>query len=71
MLKQQLRHPFFKPVYRRVLVTALCFGWGLFEGYNGAMGWAAVFIGLALYCGYEFFWNWQDPDGPDQQDPKP
>ncbi|SFR41719.1 hypothetical protein [Litoreibacter janthinus] len=50
-----LRHPFFLPLWRRVITVALVGGWGLFEAVTGNIGWAVVFGGAALWCAYEFF----------------
>ncbi|MEJ6396518.1 hypothetical protein [Yoonia sp. 208BN28-4] len=49
-----LEHPFFAPVATRVIVTAICAGWGLFELSSGAVFWAMFFLGLALICGWRF-----------------
>jgi len=34
-----LEHPFFAPVWVRVVVVAICIGWGLFEFANAAVLW--------------------------------
>jgi len=49
-----LNHPFFKPVWMRVAVVAVCFGWGLVEFANGNGLWGVLFVGLAVICGYRF-----------------
>lgn len=50
-------HPFFAPVWRRVLIVILCLGWALFELVTGAVFWAILFGALGLWCLYEFFWS--------------
>lgn len=49
------QHPFFKPLWRRILTVVAPVAWGLFEFSNGEAGWAIVFIGAAAYAGYELF----------------
>jgi hypothetical protein len=49
-----LNHPFFKPVWVRVAVVAVCFVWGLIEFANGSALWGVFFVGLAVICGYRF-----------------
>ncbi|MFZ5962864.1 hypothetical protein ACOXXX_07915 [Thalassococcus sp. BH17M4-6] len=55
-----LRHPFFNPLWRRVLTVAVCAGWALVEFSQGNTGWAAVFGGLGLWAGIVFFYKWED-----------
>ncbi|WP_071672627.1 hypothetical protein [Nioella nitratireducens] len=50
-----LDHPFFRPLWIRIAVVAVCGGWGLFELSNDATGWAFVFLGLGAYAAYGFF----------------
>lgn len=62
------RHPFFAPVWRRVITVALTGGWAVLETAWGNSAWAFGFGALAAYCFYEFFVifdpkNYEDPDG--------
>ena len=50
-----VRHPFFLPLWRRVLVTVLLVGWTLFEIGWGGPFWALLFGGLTVYVIREFF----------------
>lgn len=59
-------HPGFKPLWIRVLVTLVCAGWGLLELATGSPFWAIIFLGLAAYCTYAFFFDFH-PDGPDSE----
>lgn len=59
-------HPGFKPLWIRVLVTLICGGWGIFEIATGSPFWAIIFLGLAGYCIYAFFFDFH----PDGRDPK-
>ena len=49
-----LEHPFFTPVWVRVVVVLVCAGWGLVELANGALFWSMFFLGLAAICGWRF-----------------
>lgn len=46
-------HPFFRPLWVRVLVVALCLGWAAFEFAQGAPIWGILFgaLGLAALWG--------------------
>ena len=39
-------HPFFRPLWRRILIVAVALGWALFEAVTGNPGWAVVFGAL-------------------------
>ena len=46
-------HPFFKPLWRRILCVVLPLAWAGVEYWNGATGWTMVFVVAGLYAGYE------------------
>ncbi|MDZ5700012.1 DUF3329 domain-containing protein [Chelativorans sp. M5D2P16] len=62
-----LDHPFFRPLWRRVAVTALCLGWGAFEFVSGSPFWGTLFGGLGLYCVWGFLLNYQPDGGTDNE----
>lgn len=45
----------FRPLWRRLLATALPLGWGLFELASGSPGFAILFLALGLYAGWRLF----------------
>lgn len=49
------QHPFFKPLWRRIMTVVAPAAWALVELSNGEAGWAIVFFGAAAYAGYELF----------------
>lgn len=55
MLLIDPNHPFFRPLWRRVLTVLAPIGWGLFELSNDAPGWAILFIAAGLYAGWTLF----------------
>ena len=60
----ELRVPFFKPLWRRILTVVLCFGWGSFELSNNAVLWAMGFFALGVLTTYQFFFAWIEPTEP-------
>ena len=48
-------HPFFRPLWVRLAVLAVCFGWALVELMSGSPGWAMIFGALGAYAGWSFF----------------
>lgn len=46
-------HPFFKPLWRRILTAALPTAWGGVELYNGSTGWGIMFVAAGVYAAYE------------------
>ncbi|WOI55240.1 hypothetical protein [Palleronia sp. LCG004] len=48
-------HPFFRPLWRRVVITAICLVWAVVELSRGSPGWAAIFGAMGALCIYEFF----------------
>jgi hypothetical protein len=63
-----VQHPFFVPLYRRVILVVLCLGWATFEFIAGSVGWGILFGALGLYCGYQFFVVF-DPTPPKEPTP--
>ena len=55
-------HPFFKPLWVRILVTSACFLWGIVEFVTGAPFWGVLFCGLGAMAAYGLFVTF-DPDG--------
>lgn len=56
-------HPWFRPLWRRVLVTGLALGWGIFELVTGAPLWAVAFLGIGALAAWELLLNY--PAGKD------
>lgn len=58
-----VQHPFFRPLWRRVAVVAVCLGWAVFEIVTGSPFFAILFGSVGLYCAYQFFivFNPSDP----------
>lgn len=67
-------HPWFRPLWRRVLFTVLPVGWSVLEFFTGSPFWGTIFLGLAAFAGYGFFFDFEPgrtnanpPEEPPQQ----
>jgi hypothetical protein len=54
-------HPFFRPLWVRILVFAVAAGWSGFEFWTGQPIWGGIFLVFAAISFYGFFINF-DPD---------
>ncbi len=61
-----VQHPWFVPIYRRVLVVAVCVGWAVAELVWGEVFWAMLFGATGIYCAYQLFWAF-DPKEPEER----
>jgi len=50
-----LNHEWFRPLWRRVLVTAVTLGWGIYEFISATPSWGVLFVALGIWCGWCFF----------------
>jgi hypothetical protein len=64
-----LRHPFFRPLWRRLLTVALVLGWALFELSGGHLLWAGLFGGLGILAAVEFFLLYDPANYEDSKKP--
>jgi hypothetical protein len=67
---RQTDHPFFKPLWIRLLIIAAAAGWGIFEFIGGSAGWGVLFLGFAAYSAWGFFVTFNpDPPKPEIAEP--
>ncbi|WP_439562827.1 hypothetical protein [Roseinatronobacter sp.] len=59
-----VQHPFFRPLWRRVAVVAICLGWAVFEIVTASPFFAILFGAVGAYCAYQFFIIF-DPKDPE------
>lgn len=45
-------NPWFRPLWRRLLIVGLVLGWGIFELVTGAPFWAVVFLGIGALAAW-------------------
>ena len=58
----EVRHPVFRPLWRRALLTGFCLLWAIFELWNGQTAWAALFGACGLYLFWQFFVKFDPAD---------
>jgi hypothetical protein len=59
MFKDENKHPFYKPLWRRVVIVLSIAAWLGFEIYQAASGlWLAISAGMLAYAVYAFFIAW-------------
>lgn len=63
-------HAFFRPLWRRVAIVAVCVVWSLVEWANGQTVWGAMTLAIAAYGVWVFFIKY-DPTPPPGEDPNP
>lgn len=59
-------HPFYRPLWRRIAIVAVCIGWGLIEFWSGAAIWGTLFIAVGIYCAWALLWAY-DPAAGDEE----
>ena len=57
-----LRHPFFTPLWRRVVVVGILAIWTVIEITQGDPFWALLVGGIATYATYVFFFAFDGGD---------
>jgi hypothetical protein len=43
-------HPFYRPLWVRLVLVAICAGWTAVEFYNGEQTWGTIFLVVAAYA---------------------
>ncbi len=64
-----VQHEFFLPLWRRIAVVAVCFGWTIFEFTLGDAFWGVLVAGIGAYCAHQFFWAFDPPRSPRDEPP--
>jgi hypothetical protein len=71
-------HPAYRPLWGRILIVAVCFGWAAVELVTGDPFWAVLSGGAGAYAAYVLFWTFnpkppaETPEalqGPEQSQP--
>ena len=58
----EVRHPIFRPLWRRVVATGFILGWACVELYNGANLWGMMFGAAGIYLFLQFFVKFDPAD---------
>jgi len=53
------QHPAYRPLWARILIVAVCFGWALVEITTGDPFWAVLSGGAGVYAAYMLFWTYK------------
>ncbi|WP_431320068.1 hypothetical protein [Rhizobium sp. YTU87027] len=53
------QHPAYRPLWVRILIVAVCFGWALVEITTGDPFWAVLSGGAGVYAAYMLFWTYK------------
>lgn len=53
-MRSDADHPFFKPLWRRIAITAICAIWAGLEWYGGDQMWTLIASGMTLYAVWLF-----------------
>ncbi|MFD2238715.1 DUF3329 domain-containing protein [Aureimonas populi] len=56
-MRNDSSHPFFRPLWRRVLVVAFCLAWSAIEWYNDQTFWGVLTLLIAAYGVWALFLN--------------
>ena len=59
-----LDHPFFRPLWIRVVTVAVAVGWALVEFASGAAFWGTLFLALGLFAAWRLLLRFEPRDGP-------
>jgi hypothetical protein len=62
-----VRHPWFNPLWRRLLTVAAVLGWTAVEIAGGNLFWAILFGSAGLWLAWQFLVVWKPQ--PDRKDP--
>jgi hypothetical protein len=54
------QHPWFKPLWVRILMIAICFGWALMEFTTKSTLWGIAFAAAGAYLVWQFFFVEQE-----------
>jgi len=49
-------HPFFRPLWRRIAIIAVCAGWSIFEFWNGSSMWGWIAAAFTAYAVWQFLY---------------
>jgi hypothetical protein len=59
--------PFYKPLWRRIVITAIVALWVAFEIYKDGGFWLVIAVAMLCYALWIFFLSWpKTPDNPPQ-----
>lgn len=54
-------HPFFRPLWRRIAVIAVCASWAVLEFATNQPGWGLIALGFMAYAVWAFLLTYNPP----------
>lgn len=54
-------HPFFRPLWRRIAIIAVCAGWSIFEFVNESQMWGMIAAAFTAYAVWQFLYLYKEP----------
>ena len=58
-------HPFFRALWRRIAIVAVCIGWAILEFASNAQTWGFITLAFSGYAIWQFLINYKPPaEGP-------
>ncbi|MDX3927184.1 MAG: hypothetical protein QHC90_15455 [Shinella sp.] len=64
-------HPFYRPLWIRLLLVGFCSAWTAFEFYNGEQMWGTIFLVVAAYAFAQLLLFYKPSDKPPETPKKP
>ena len=55
-------HPAFRPLWLRIVIVTVTAVWGIVEFFTGSPFWAVLFLGIAGYAIWGFFFDFNPRD---------
>ncbi|MEN3791393.1 hypothetical protein [Fulvimarina sp. MAC3] len=59
--------PWLRPLWRRLLITAITLAWGIFEAVNGNTFWALVFLGSGAWLAWSLIMTYEPKTVPSNE----
>lgn len=64
-----LDHPFYRPLWRRILIVLVTIGWVLMEAtWSPSSAWTMLAGAVCAYSVWVFLIAWRDPERPERPD---
>lgn len=54
-------HPFLRPLWRRIVLVAICVGWSIVEFASAQPFWGMLAAGMAAYGAWLYLWTYPRP----------
>jgi hypothetical protein len=62
-----VEHPWFDPLWRRIVLVVFCFGWTGVEYYFGNKTWVYIVGAIAVFAAYAYLYAYKGPDDPSRE----